>query len=144
MKQLNSVGIIVFRESPSREYLVLQYSAKHWDFPKGGVERGEEEKETALRELREETGISEVQFVQGFREEISYFYREGGELVKKTAVFYLAKTTQEKVVLSFEHIGYKWLKLQQALRQVTYKNARELLKKAEGRISKNTIQTKVF
>ncbi len=133
MKQLKSVGVIVFREERgSREYLVLQYSAKHWDFPKGGVEKGEEEEQTALRELREETGIreAEVEFVPGFREEISYLYRENGELVKKTVAFYLAKTTQEKVILSFEHIGYKWLEIQQALRQVTYANAKELLKKA--------------
>ena len=58
-----SCGVVLFREDPRREYLILHYPGGHLDFAKGHVEKGEEraEKRTALRELEEETGIKTVE-----------------------------------------------------------------------------------
>ncbi|MFH1332713.1 MAG: NUDIX domain-containing protein, partial [archaeon] len=58
-----SAGVIVYNNG---EFLILQYTAGHWDFPKGHIEKGETERETALRELKEETGITDAFFVKGF------------------------------------------------------------------------------
>jgi len=137
-----SCGAVVFREMPgkagkiSHSYLLLHYSAGHWDLPKGHVEAGESEEETARREIREETGIEEIEFLPGFREEISYSRRnERGETIGKDVVFFLAKTTESAVKLSDEHTGSLWLPFSLAARKMTYENARGVLRKADKLLS---------
>lgn len=63
-----SCGAIVFLKDKEVKCLLLHYEAGHWDFVKGNVEPNENEKETVIRELREETGITDAQFIEGFRE----------------------------------------------------------------------------
>jgi bis(5'-nucleosidyl)-tetraphosphatase len=128
-----SAGAVVFRrESGSPRYLLLKYPAGHWDLPKGNIERGETPLETMVREVREETGIVDLQVVPGFRRKIEYFYRRDGRKVHKTVVFFLAETSAEKVTISFEHQAYGWYDAADAVRTVTYPNARRLLKEAEA------------
>lgn len=131
-----SCGAVVCREERGRrKYLLLHYSEGHWDLPKGHVEPGESEEETARREILEETGISELEFVQGFRQSISYWFARREEKVPKEAVFFLAMTAEKEVRLSDEHVGYLWLPFRLAREKMTYKNARELLEKAEAQLS---------
>ncbi len=115
-------------------YLVLHYEEGHWDLPKGHVEAGESETQTALRELEEETGIKDVEPVFGFRETIEYYYRREGRTMHKEVVFFLAKTATGEVRLSDEHIGSEWLSYEKALERLTFKNAKDLLAKAERRL----------
>ncbi len=136
MPSEKSCGVVVFRmDAGRRMYLTLHYEEGHWDFPKGHVEAGEKETETALRELEEETGIKEVEIVFGFRETLEYFYRREGRTMHKEVVFFLAKAKTPDVRLSNEHIGFVWLPYEDALSKLTFKNARELLEKAEKRLS---------
>lgn len=113
-------------------YLLLHYEGGHWDFPKGNIEKGETEKDTVKREIKEETGISKISFIEGFKEKIQYFYKLKGETVFKQVFFYLVEAKESKVKLSFEHIGYKWLSYDKAMEQLTFKNAKEILKKANS------------
>ncbi len=128
-----SCGIVVFRETNGqREYLLLKYLGKHIDFVKGHVEEGEDEHETAFRELVEETAISDLQFIEGFREEIIYSYKRKGKPSTKKVVFFLGKTNATEVTLSPEHLDYYWLPYGESFNKVTFDNARDLLKKAEN------------
>jgi len=128
-----SAGAIVYlAEGRKRLYLILHYEEGHWDFPKGKMEKGESEEETIRREVREETGITDIDF-KDFREGINYSFRRDGETVYKEVIFRLARTKEKEVKLSFEHTAYKWLPYKDALRQLTYDNAKELLKKAHRR-----------
>lgn len=132
-----SCGIVVFREeNEEKQYLILKYPGGHFDFPKGHVEKGEIEHETALRELLEETGISDLIFVEGFRVEVSYKYKKNGEDSNKQVVFFLGKTNIEKIKISFEHKAYYWLPYAAAFNKATFDNAKNLLKKAEEFFSK--------
>ncbi len=70
-----SSGIIPFTRDEPREYLLLKYPQGHWGFPKGHVESGEDLIKTALRELEEETGLSDVDPIDDFKHEIEYWYR---------------------------------------------------------------------
>jgi 8-oxo-dGTP pyrophosphatase MutT (NUDIX family) len=127
-----SAGAIVYlAEGRTRLYLLLHYEEGHWDFPKGKMEKGESEEETIRREVREETGITDIDF-KDFREGINYSFRRDGETVYKEVIFRLARTKEKEVKLSFEHTAYKWLPYEEALGQLTYDNAKELLKKAHG------------
>ncbi|MCX8152909.1 MAG: NUDIX domain-containing protein [Candidatus Bathyarchaeota archaeon] len=130
MIQEKSCGAIVFLRTKPAKYLLLHYEAGHWDFVKGNVEPNESEKDTVIRELREETGITDAQFIEGFRERIEYFYRRQGEKVHKKVVFFLVETHTEKVELSYEHVGYIWLDYHSALDKLTFRNAKVLLTKA--------------
>ncbi len=140
MLREKSCGAVIFvKKEATAKYLLLNYAAGHWDFVKGNVEPGEAEKETVVRELKEETGIAEAQFIEGFREAIAYFYRRQGLTIHKEVVFYLMESYTDKVTLSFEHIGYTWLDYQHAVEKLTFKNAKDTLQKAHEFLKKNGI-----
>ena len=130
-----SAGAIVFNQNGgSRKYLLLQ-NAGHWDFPKGNIEEGESDIQTVLREVREETGLSEIVLVDGFRRAIEYFYRRGNAAIHKRVVFLLARTNQESVRISSEHQDYGWFTYPDALVKTTHDNSRKLLVEAERFVS---------
>jgi 8-oxo-dGTP pyrophosphatase MutT (NUDIX family) len=123
-----SAGAVLFiNDSSEPEYLLLHYTAGHWDFPKGNIELGETEEEAAVREIREETGIDDVEFVSGFSRTISYRYRKARRLVNKEVVLFLARTKTRQVTISHEHTGYAWKKYGDAMKLLTFKNARDPL-----------------
>ena len=129
-QQERSAGVIVFRTGKGGEkvYLLLDYG-RYWDFPKGHIEAGEDERTAALRELSEETGIADVALQDDFRHEIVYFFRPPGRgLVRKTVVFFLAEVESEDVKISHEHVGYEWLKGEEALARVKYPTAKEVMR----------------
>jgi 8-oxo-dGTP pyrophosphatase MutT (NUDIX family) len=130
---------VFIKKDDSTRYILLNYEAGHWDFVKGNVEINESEKETVVRELKEETGITEAQFIDGFREPIVYFYRRQGLTIRKEVVFFLMEAYSDKVQLSFEHIGYTWLDYQHAMEKLTFKNAKDVLQKAHDFLKKNGI-----
>ena len=130
MLREKSCGAVVFLKNTDVKYLLLHYEAGHWDFVKGNVEPHESEKETVIRELQEETGIADAQFIEGFREKIEYFYRRQGATIHKEVIFFLIETHTEKVELSYEHVGYTWLDYQSAMERLTFKNAKAALQNA--------------
>jgi 8-oxo-dGTP pyrophosphatase MutT (NUDIX family) len=153
MRRERSAGAIIFREEKRKiYYLLLHYESGHWDFPKGHIEKEEEEKETVKREVREETGLRDIKFIQGFKEKIQYFFRktypqkaqrrlrksEKGKppLIFKEVVFYLAETKKNNIEISFEHLGYQWLSYKEAIEKVTFRNAKEILKRANDFLRK--------
>src|SRR3972149_40385 len=132
MQREKSCGAVVFVKNSEITYLLMRYAAGHWDFVKGNVEPNESEKDTVLRELREETGIVATQTIEGFRERIEYYYRRQGETIRKEVVFYLIEAKDKNVKLSFEHIGFEWLNYQDAMGKLTFKNAKDVLQKARA------------
>jgi bis(5'-nucleosidyl)-tetraphosphatase len=127
-----SAGIIIFRQlKTGREYLLLHYPGGHFDFPKGHVEGDESEREAAFRELQEETGLSKIVWIEGFREKIHYFYTFRGEKMSKDVIYFLARTTQKKVTISFEHKDFLWLPFDKAYEKTTFQSSKDLLRKAE-------------
>ena len=126
-----SAGIILVNENGSeKQFLLLNYPTGHWDFIKGGIEDGESLQQTAIRETREETGITDIEFIEGFKEEIEYFFRAENQNVHKKVIFFLAKTNSKNVILSHEHLDAVWLNYNYALKKLTYDNAINLLKKS--------------
>lgn len=128
MMEERSAGAILFRQSPAGKlYLLLNYPSGHWDFVKGNIEEGETLKQTVVREIMEETGITDVDFIEGFEEKVEYHYQRDGGLIHKVVVFFLAETKTEKVTLSHEHEGFVWLKFADAIERLTYKTAKGMM-----------------
>ena len=132
-----SIGTVIFRKEGDKiYYLLLSYPRgsrspnPYWDFPKGHSESGEKEIETARREAEEETGLKDIKFVERFKEWIKYFFKFKGKNILKFVTFYLAETKTKNVEISGEHIGYKWLPYEEAIEQLTFQNAKEILQKA--------------
>ena len=129
MKEEVSAGIILINDN--KDFLLLNYPSKHWDFVKGKMETGETEHETALRETNEETGINDVEFLDGFKEEIEYYFRADNQDIHKKVIFFLGKTKTIDIILSHEHLDFIWLDFDNALKKITYKNAKNLLRKSK-------------
>ena len=137
MKKESSAGAVIFRKNKETKYLLLHYEAGHWDFPKGNIEANEKDEDTIKREVKEETGIKDIKIIKDFKEKLHYFYKLKGKLISKEVVFYLAETKTAKIKLSFEHVGYKWLPFKEALEKLTFKNAKDILKKADEFLKRN-------
>jgi len=130
MPSEKSCGAVIFKPNGERRYLLLHYEGGHWDFVKGHIERDETERDTVLRETQEEAGLTELKFIEGYRQPISYYYRRRGQTVFKEVVFYLLESKIDAVRLSREHVGFDWLPFDRALDRLTYKNAKDTLRKA--------------
>ena len=116
-----SAGVSVLRDTPAgRRYLLLR-AWRYWDFPKGAVEPQETPLQAAVREVREETGLTELEFAWGEDYRETAPYNRG-----KVARYYLARTRQDQVTLAAnpvtgirEHMEYRWVGYAAALKLVT-------------------------
>ena len=133
MQKETSAGIILYNDKhDEREFLVLQYPGGHWDFVKGKMEEFEETKQTAIRETKEETGITDIEFIDGFKEEISYTFFIRKEQIEKKVIFYLGKTNTDEIIISHEHLDFVWLNFEDAMMKITFENAKNILIKANN------------
>jgi len=133
-----SAGVIVYR-SPSgadnaAEFLLLDYG-RYWDYPKGHVEKGEDDETAARRELAEETGIRDVELLPEFSREIVYFFRAKHGLVRKTVRFFLGRVDSDHVQVSSEHGGHAWLPFEAALERLGHATAKSVLRAAHEHLS---------
>ncbi len=132
-----SAGTVLFtQESSENLFLLLNYPGGHWDFVKGKIENDESPEQTVIRETKEETGITDIDFIKGFKENIEYSFKFDGDIVQKEVVFFLAKTNTKKIELSYEHLDYVWLDFTNALNKITYDNAKNVLTKAKNYLQK--------
>lgn len=143
MVREKSVGLIVFRRNPQEgiQYLVLYHRGSYWNFPKGKMESGESEMETGLRELQEETGLTGVKVIDGFREQTEFFFKEQRagktELIKKDFILYLGEAAMDaELKLSSEHNGYSWFDYKTAAKFVKFKRTKEILAEADSVVNK--------
>tara|TARA_B100000287_G_C20445650_1_gene707413 strand:+ start:145 stop:555 length:411 start_codon:yes stop_codon:yes gene_type:complete len=112
--------------------LLLQYPQGHWDFPKGHVEDSDmDRKETAARELAEETGIDDIEFVDGFEYRTAYDFRHKGKRIDKQVYWYIAETETLQVDISHEHLEHLWLDWDSAMQQLTHHESRGVLAAAK-------------
>ena len=128
-----SCGAVIFYKSRqnTKILLVKNSNGRYWSFPKGHIEDGENEHQTAIREIKEETGL-DVVIEKGFRE-ISEYCPFGK--IRKRVVFFLAQAFTDNVKIQEEEIdSYIWVDLQQARKMCSYDNDLRIIEKAETAI----------
>ena len=143
-----SAGAIIFRKTPSGiKYLLLFGDKIGWGFPKGHIDPGETPKETAMREIKEETGITIEKFIPNFevytQYKITHDFSKTPPLelpkekhINKVCVFYLSEVKSKEVTISHEHEKYAWVTYKKAQGLLKFNN--DLLKKANRMISNET------
>jgi 8-oxo-dGTP pyrophosphatase MutT (NUDIX family) len=133
-----SAGAVVYRATKKGTRLyVLLMNAGRWDLPKGNMEDGETELQTATREVGEETGLKEITVVPGFRRVIEYFYRRDGKNVHKQVVYLLAEAKDHEVKISSEHQGFGWFPFPEVVARASYDNSKKLLVAADRFLSRD-------
>ncbi len=136
MKHEKSCGGLIYRERDGRtELLLLKHRCGgHWSFPKGHMESGETEMQTALREIREETGLT-VFLRDGFREAVEYSPKPG---VKKQVVYFIGFTLNESTLHPQEEevSEITWMEIDRAYDMVTFRNDKNLIQGAKKYIER--------
>lgn len=127
-----SCGAVVYRRTASRPEVLLlrQRASGSWSFPKGHMEPGESEADTALREIREESGLS-VTLRRDFRMEMHYAVPPRFD---KTVTLFLAETTQQPALPTEEIAAYRWVSFEEA-RALLRGNCDRILRQAEALIT---------
>ena len=130
--QTSAGGIIVRRGGPDIQVCLILDDYGVWALPKGKVEPGESLEETALREVCEEVGLSDVRVVRDVGS-TKYRFPLGGDIFKKTVHWFLMEAPPDAEVrpIHSEHVrDAGWFTPQQALTMIGYRNLRSLVRKA--------------
>lgn len=136
MQYEKSCGAVVYRKyHGNTEILLIKHvNSGHWSFPKGHVEAGETEVETAKREIMEETSI-EALIDSTFRETVSYSPKKD---VQKEVVYFIAKAKNTNFVLQKSEVSEaKWVDINYAYNILTYDNDKNIVNKAKVAIKKD-------
>ena len=137
--RVTSAGGVVYRWDQEKPLFLLLGSNKRgvWCLPKGLIEPDEDEVTTAMREVREETGVSRVK-IRGKIGLIKYQFGFRAKTYDKTVHFFLFETDQADSKVGTEHDFMEWMPYDKAIETLSYPNEREMLSKA-----KSMIQSKV-
>lgn len=140
MKQQIVAGFVVYRRTHEGiKFLLLYRRGTYWNFPKGHFEPGENSIDTALREVREETGLhkSDLRIIHGFRAYERFYFRVGKQGIYDTVILYLAETRRADIrILPREHSGFAWFTYPDALKALgnKYESTKKVLKQANDYI----------
>lgn len=133
-----SAGAVIFKRENNDILFLLVYSGRNsiWGFPKGHLEHGETEKQAAIREIEEEAGLKNLNFIDGFREEtvyeaISKRMPFKGQNIEKHAIYFLCEIKNRDVIVDGKEISdYKFLPLNEAEQMVKFRNLNTILRRA--------------
>lgn len=133
MKEISAGGVVFRREGTTIQILLIQDHYSCWTLPKGKREPGETDEETALREIKEETGVEGR--IQSFLETVQYqyFHSTYGD-IDKTVHYYLVEACSDQVTPQLSEIDQvKWFSPDQAWKKQNsqgYDNNRSVMQKA--------------
>lgn len=140
-REETSAGGVVFRVADGLPlYLLIRDSYRYWGFPKGHVEPGEEADAAALREVREETGLTDLR-LRGAIDTIDWHFRFRGTLIHKVCHFYLLETVETRTSPQRDEgiTACRWRTYADARSLVSYANAREVLRRAHEMVTAGTV-----
>ena len=125
MKKEKSCGCIIINEG---KVLLVKHNKGHWDFPKGHVEEGETEEQTAIREVKEETNI-DVEINAKYRYLNNYIIED--KQIEKDVILFIAKPITLEIKAQEEEVSnVKWIDIKEALEIITHDNSKNILKQA--------------
>ncbi len=125
-----SSGIIIFRRMREVQFLFLMKKDGYLDFSKGHIEKGENKYTAALRETKEECGIT-CKIIKGFEVATDYYFYFDSKNIHKEVILFLSEVSSStKVITSEEHQAYVWLNFEDAMLYLKHENQKEIIRKA--------------
>lgn len=122
-----SYGVIPIRKWEDKwQVLLVKHGKGHWSFPKGHPEEGETPKETAARELLEETGLQVKEYFPIDSLSEHYMFRWEGILINKTVIYFVAYVFGEVVLQERELSEYAWCSLEEAEELASFPQAKSI------------------
>jgi tRNA nucleotidyltransferase (CCA-adding enzyme) len=135
MRYIKSCGFIVYKsENNENYYLIIKSHNGDVGFPKGHMESGENELQTAIRELKEETGI-DVDTIHDFRCQIEYPLPRVRDTMKQT-VYFLGKCASDDIIIQETEVASaEFVTYDKAIEKLTFEETKNMLKKANDIIN---------
>ena len=135
-------GVPVYFNSHNKpEYLLVLHNTPHkyWAFPKGRQNKGETYKQTAIREISEETGNTNFEIIKRLISDSIYFPKRGTRTIVKKVVFFLVKFQTREINLSSEHVNWTWVPFEKALSLLTFDDYKRVLMESNDLIQNESI-----
>ena len=126
MKKVLGAGAVIFSVQQGA-FLLLKHKSGHWEFPKGKMKQGESHEDTMVREVSEETGITDLEMLP-FSTSFSFSFFKERKIHKTISMGLLVGDAD--VIISDEHQGFVWLSFSDALTTLRFQNHRDVLKQA--------------
>ncbi|MFT4532437.1 MAG: ADP-ribose pyrophosphatase YjhB (NUDIX family) [Candidatus Saccharimonadales bacterium] len=141
VREPTSGGVVWRKNSRGKvEILLIQDAKDRWTIPKGHIEEGETPKETANREIGEETGLKEMK-MQGWIGKINFRYRRQQSLVLMTTEIFLVQAQGDTDDITPEEWmkGIKWFPATEALDKIEYEDIGKIMLLGLQKIRKNQL-----
>ena len=133
-----SAGAIIFKKKGADILFLVIYSGRNkiWGFPKGHLEKGETEKESAVREIKEEAGLEDLKFIEGFTGKVTYETISKrppfkGDKIKKYVTYFLCEAGNQDIIVDGREItDHRFLNFSQAEELIKFSNLKNILRRA--------------
>ena len=138
MKFEFSAGGVVFKKQKNKILiLVAQHSQHHgWVFPKGIIDKGEKKEETALREVKEETGV--IGKIIRPLQPVTYWYNLKGEKIKKTVYYFLMEFAGGDIDKHDDEMeNVEWISKDEVAGRLTYESGKKVWIQAKRLLATN-------
>ncbi len=130
-----SAGGVVVKDAV---HILLARREEHWQLPKGLVEEGEKIEETAIREVKEETGIN-ARIIKPLGK-INYWYYREGKRIYKTVYFFLMEAISGDIKEHDSEMDeVRWFEMDEALEKIAYRNEKDILEKVKKELRSDLI-----
>jgi 8-oxo-dGTP pyrophosphatase MutT (NUDIX family) len=131
---------VYFNANNKPEFLLVLHNTPHkyWAFPKGRQNEGETYKQTAIREISEETGNTNFKIIKRLISDSIYFPKRGTKTIVKKVVFFLVKFQTREIKLSSEHVNWTWATFEKALSLLTFDDYKRVLMESNELILNET------
>ncbi|MHA2073235.1 MAG: bis(5'-nucleosyl)-tetraphosphatase [Candidatus Hodarchaeales archaeon] len=134
--EISCGGVPIYLNKSPLYLLVLHNGPfQYWAFPKGRQDGGETYEQTAIREIREETGSSDFKLIKRLISDSIYFPKRGSKTIVKKVVFFLVRFFSKEIKLSGEHVNYKWVTYEDALSMLTFEDYKRVLNESHEILS---------